>query len=155
MRANHLRCLSLCGALFAVACAHDAPSRTSADSSDQELVASPTTGGEIVCGESQVFFASGSAELDEPGRRSLDSYARCLEQHAIDTVYVVGMTDPEGTAEENLALGRARARAVADYLRGIGCTTDFVIRSHGEHGASASAPLWPLERSATVEATGS
>jgi len=109
-------------------------------------------GSESRCGLSQVFFAQGSAELDAAARADLDAYAVCLDRHELDTLYVTGMTDPQGDEDANLALGRARARAVADYLRARGANDHFVIRSWGEDGAMEQPQLWPMERNAVVTA---
>ncbi|MBN8609067.1 MAG: OmpA family protein [Deltaproteobacteria bacterium] len=136
-------------ALAGIGCSHN--DRSTASSSET-VATTPSSGDESVCGESQVFFASGSAELDDAARARLARFATCLTNHEIDTIYVAGMTDPAGDEETNLSLGRTRARAVADYLREQGCTTQFVIRSYGEEGSLQSQPLWPLERSATVTA---
>ncbi len=122
---------------------------------------SPATGGTAhasaeaettPCGNAQVFFAAGDAELDAAARERLDEYAGCLSRHETDVIYVAGMTDPAGTADENLTLGRRRAFAVAEHLHTQGVQVEFVIRSYGEEGALAGAPLWPLERSAAVTA---
>lgn len=104
------------------------------------------------CGDARVLFETGSSSLDAPSSSRLDRFAECLNGHDIDAVYVSGMTDPEGTPEENLVLGRARARAVADYLLAHGVNVDFVIRSYGETGATATEPLWQSERRADVTA---
>jgi outer membrane protein OmpA-like peptidoglycan-associated protein len=144
-----LSLLTLCAALAGIGCAHETPA---AESRQEALI---TSGDEGVCGEPHVYFASGSAELSETARARLDSFAGCLTRHELDTLYVVGMTDPEGDADANLALGRERARAVADYLRARGCEVAFIIRSLGEAGATPAEPLWPLERSASVTATAS
>ena len=136
--------------ILGLACAHPPPSGTTgatqaSSSGDQQ--ATP-------CGDAQVFFAAGESQLDSGARERLDGYAGCLVRHEIDTVFIAGMTDPEGAADENLRLGRARAFAVAEYLHEHGCQVDFVIRSYGEEGALTSPPLWPLERSAEVTAVG-
>jgi outer membrane protein OmpA-like peptidoglycan-associated protein len=134
---------------LAQACAH----HETTTASDTTVARSPeAAGGEQVCGNAQVFFSPGSANLDEVGQQRLDRYATCLSDHEIDAIYVSGTTDPVGTPEENLALGRERARNVADYLHDRGCHVDFVIRSFGERDALESAPLWPVERSADVTA---
>ena len=133
---------------LAQACAHH---ETAA--SDTTVARSPeAAGGEQVCGNAQVFFAPGSANLDEASQQRLDRYATCLSNHEIDAIYVSGTTDPVGTSEENITLGRERARNVADYLHDRGCHVDFVIRSFGERDALESPPLWPVERSADVTA---
>lgn len=136
------------------ACAHEERAESSTPESRSLATTPPASGGEVAnaCGEAQVFFQPGSSELDADARARLDTYAGCLSRHETDAIYVSGMTDPEGTPEENLVLGRARARATADYLHAAGCNVDFVIRTYGESGALASEPLWPLERSATAAA---
>jgi outer membrane protein OmpA-like peptidoglycan-associated protein len=134
-------------AVMASSCARESePERAS---TPEAAVAS---GSEAPCGSAQVFFAPGSSELDDAGRERLDVYAGCIARQEVDVVYVAGMTDPDGTEHDNLVLGRARALAVADYLRGSGVTADFVVRTMGEEGAVGSAPLWPIERSAEATA---
>lgn len=138
----------LCALALTTACSHGETARE-----DHTVARTPEqAGGERVCGNAQVFFASGSAELDQPSRDRLDRYASCLTSHEIDAIYVSGTTDPEGEPEANVALGRERARAVADYLHDSGCHVDFVIRSLGENGAAQSEPLWPVDRAADVTA---
>jgi outer membrane protein OmpA-like peptidoglycan-associated protein len=133
---------------LAQACAHETTT-----ASDTTVARSPeAAGGEQVCGNAQVFFAPGSSNLDDASQQRLDRYATCLSNHEIDAIYVSGTTDPVGTSEENITLGRERARNVADYLHDRGCHVDFVIRSFGERDALESAPLWPVERSADVTA---
>jgi outer membrane protein OmpA-like peptidoglycan-associated protein len=109
-------------------------------------------GAEAPCGTAQVFFDSGSLELDETSRARLDEYAACIDGHGTDVVYVTGMSDPAGSEDDNLTLGRARALVVAEHLRAHGVEAPFTVRSLGEEGALESPPLWPVERS--VEVTG-
>lgn len=151
----------LCAGLGASGCAHEAPRAvasttppplTTAPSTSNDARALPVMGSETQCGLSQVFFSEGSAELDADARADLDAYAVCIDRHELETVYVTGMTDPAGDAATNLALGRTRARAVADYLRARGTSGHFVIRSWGEEGAMEQPQLWPMERNAIVTA---
>jgi outer membrane protein OmpA-like peptidoglycan-associated protein len=139
--------LSLCSIILALGCAHQGTPATATTA--HPVVAEGET---MPCGDAQVFFSEGETELDAGARERLDQYAGCLSRHEIDTVYVAGMTDPEGSPEDNIVLGRRRAFALAEYLHTRGCQVDFVIRSYGEEGAGTSAPLWPLERSADVTA---
>lgn len=146
--------------LMATACSHnrDANQRAAADDGDVVEVSPATpsaavaSGGETPCGSAQVFFETGSSELDDAARERLDVYAGCLSRREIDVVYIAGMTDPEGNEHDNLVLGRSRALAVADYLHGTGVSTDFVVRTLGEAGAVGEQPLWPIERSAEATA---
>ena len=139
--------------VLALGCGHQATTGTTTAQADTSATAGD--GETTPCGDAQVFFAAGDAELDAGAREHLDTYAGCLARHEIDTVYIAGMTDPDGAADENLVLGRDRALAVADYLHANGVEIDFVIRSYGEQGALGSQPLWPLERSAEVTAVSS
>ncbi|MBK8173620.1 MAG: OmpA family protein [Sandaracinaceae bacterium] len=102
------------------------------------------------CGDGTVLFATGSAELTENDRASLNRLAQCLNRHDMDTLYVTGTADPRGDAEANHALGEQRAEAVASYLRSAGCEAQFIIRSRGEAGADDTQVLWPADRSAQV-----
>jgi len=137
---------------LAQACAHHETTAAGA-TSERTVARSPEeAGGEQVCGNAQGVFESGSANLDQAAHERLDRYATCLSDHEIDAIYVSGTTDPAGTTDANPALGRERARNVADYLHDRGCHVDFVIRSFGERDALDSPPLWPVERSADVTA---
>lgn len=140
-------------ALLGAACASSPPSDSATITHDHTMTTTPSSGGAAACGGAQVFFANGSTELDDAARTSLDTYAGCLSRHEVDTVTIVGMTDPEGTPVDNLILGRARGLVVANYLHARGCDVEFVVRSFGEAGALESEPLWPLERSVAVSAT--
>jgi peptidoglycan-associated lipoprotein len=137
--------LVLCSLMLALACAHQGSPATSS-TAHPTLAEGETT----PCGNAQVFFSAGSTELDASARERLDLYAGCLSRHETDVIYVAGMTDPEGGADDNVTLGRRRAFAVAEHLHTQGVQVEFVIRSLGEDGAMAGEPLWPLERSASV-----
>jgi outer membrane protein OmpA-like peptidoglycan-associated protein len=138
--------LLVLSALLALACSHQGSAATS-------TTAHPTLaeGETTPCGDAQVYFAAGAAELDQTARERLDIYAGCLSRHETDVIYVAGSTDPQGTEEDNVTLGRRRAFAVAEHLHTQGVQVEFVIRSHGEDGTVAGEPLWP-ERSAAVTA---
>lgn len=132
--------------MMAGACAS---SPTAAPATEHQAVAA---GGETPCGSAQVFFATGSDTLDRTAEERLASYAACIERGDTDVVYVAGMTDPEGEERDNLVLGRSRALAVADFLRGHGVTVAFRVRTVGEEGAVETPDLWPIERSAQATA---
>ena len=61
-------------------------------------------------------FATGSATLSDREYPSLTSLAAYLAEHPGIRVILVGHTDAEGSLEGNIALSRARAGAVRDYL---------------------------------------
>ncbi|MFD0788660.1 OmpA family protein, partial [Micromonospora azadirachtae] len=69
-------------------------------------------------------FASGGDSLTSDSRTSLVLVARILKANPSVRVRVEGHTDSTGSAESNLALSRARARTVQDFLVGHGVTAD-------------------------------
>ncbi|CAH2603546.1 OmpA family protein [Rhodovastum atsumiense] len=82
-------------------------------------------------------FRTGSAELDS---RATDDIERLVAERAAGhlgtgTIYLMGFTDNVGTWEDNLALARSRADAVAQVLRS---------RQVGPVVASAHAFLLPV-----------
>lgn len=83
-----------------------------------------------------VRFAFDSAELTPEARASLDRVARVLQSEVMSnsTIAVEGHADAKGSAAYNLALSRARAAAVANYLNQV-------------HGI----PAWRLEASGLGE----
>jgi outer membrane protein OmpA-like peptidoglycan-associated protein len=83
-------------------------------------------------------FASGSAELGAGGEAALAALADWLRADPARRVAIVGHTDATGALEPNIALSRARARAVADRL----------VQAHGiarrrveAHGMGWLAPI--------------
>ena len=63
-----------------------------------------------------VVFESGSARLGEPAIAALLPLARLLEDDPARRVLLVGHSDDRGGLESNIAMSRARARAVRDTL---------------------------------------
>lgn len=63
-----------------------------------------------------LVFAPGSSELGPGPFASLDALAAWLADRPKITVVLVGHTDASGALEQNVALSRARARAVRDRL---------------------------------------
>lgn len=63
-----------------------------------------------------VVFDSGSARLGEPAIAALQPLARLLEADPALGVLLVGHSDDRGGLESNIAMSRARARAVRDAL---------------------------------------
>ena len=62
---------------------------------------------------------------------------------------VVGMTDPSGTEEYNLALGERRANAAVKYLGALGLESKSLKAvSVGEESASADESTWSKDRRA-------
>ena len=74
---------------------------------------------DVHCGDSisaGITFATGSAVIDDAGRKLLDAIAPCLT----GPYEIGGHTDSTGSDEVNLPLSKSRADAVRDYLTGKG-----------------------------------
>jgi len=71
-----------------------------------------------------VHFEYDSAALTEEARATLERHALWLQNHRDVRVTIEGHCDKRGTTDYNLALGEQRARAVWDYLVGLGVAPD-------------------------------
>lgn len=67
--------------------------------------------------DAPIYFGFDEDEISPQYMAFLDRFAGVVvEYYPSSTVTVEGFTDPVGTPEYNLALGKRRAQAVADYL---------------------------------------
>ncbi|MDO9524585.1 MAG: OmpA family protein, partial [Gemmobacter sp.] len=73
---------------------------------------------EILSRSGNIFFASGSARLDQKSAPLLDSLADIISRCPGMRIEVGGHTDSDGSATQNQRLSQQRAQSVADYLRG-------------------------------------
>lgn len=105
-----------------------------------------------LCGMAQpkAYFDYDSAVVEPSDDRSLATLAECaktgpLKDRKLD---LVGHTDPRGTDEYNVKLGRSRAQAVADYLVKEGMAEGTMkVESKGEKGTDPEAPEeWTYDR---------
>ena len=82
----------------------------------------------------QVFFASGKAEIKTESHAILDELAATLEkQKKIESVEIGVHTDARGDDKWNLDLSQARAEAIRDYLVGKGIATKRLVpKGYGE-----------------------
>ena len=101
------------------------------------------------CSVDSVYFAFDSSELDATARDTLDRDAKCLRERGAKGAKVVGMTDPSGTEEYNLALGERRAKATVKYLGALGMEEKSLKAvSVGEESASNDESTWAKDRRA-------
>jgi peptidoglycan-associated lipoprotein len=151
-----LRCLATAIALLAGcggAAVAELPVRSAAAEATPRQSFTPGTSStpqaQAACVSGTVYFAVDSSALDHAAREQL----QCI-QHGSARVNVVGMADPRGTEEYNLALGDRRARAVAEHLGRIGYDPTHVdTRSVGEETATgASDQEWARDRRANFVA---
>jgi len=67
-----------------------------------------------------VYFQEWSARLDENAQAAVDASAAFVKQHPMGLVTVIGYADPEGSAQANIEVSRARAQMVVDALVAAG-----------------------------------
>jgi peptidoglycan-associated lipoprotein len=67
-----------------------------------------------------IRFEYDSSALTAAAQQTLASHAAWLRDRSLQPVVLEGHCDERGTVEYNLALGEQRARAVYDYLIGLG-----------------------------------
>ncbi len=69
-----------------------------------------------------IRFAQGDARLDEPAKQFLDGFSSQLQQNYGSRpvkLYVLGLANDQRAEKEQWILSAKRAKAAADYLRGI------------------------------------
>jgi outer membrane protein OmpA-like peptidoglycan-associated protein len=104
------------------------------------------------CAPESVYFAFDSSDLEPSAREAAGRNARCIASAHSRSVRVVGMTDPRGVEEYNLALGDRRARAVTRYMTALGVSTPFQVSSVGEELAAGSEEQgWARDRRADIQ----
>lgn len=87
---------------------------------------------------SSMSFAPASATLPDNAATALVGVVAAAADAVEAAIEVVGHTDAQGTDEENLALGQARAEAVAAYLRTQLPSAAITATSEGEHAPRVS-----------------
>ena len=71
----------------------------------------------------RVFFAFDSSALSAEAQETLRKQAAFMEQNPGLIFTIEGHADERGTREYNMALGERRADVVAQFLRGLGCSS--------------------------------
>jgi peptidoglycan-associated lipoprotein len=80
-----------------------------------------------------VYFDFDSYTLTSASRDALSKVAEALKTSGSAKIQIEGHCDERGSNEYNLALGEKRARAVEEYLTGLGVSKDMISTiSYGE-----------------------
>ncbi|HEX8216947.1 MAG TPA: OmpA family protein [Allosphingosinicella sp.] len=84
--------------------------------------------------QSQIFFATASAEIDRAAATELDRFAASYVSGAAGTrLHLFAASDTAGSAASNLALARRRGEEVQHYLAGRGIPlSDIRVVARGE-----------------------
>jgi peptidoglycan-associated lipoprotein len=99
------------------------------------------------CQLAPIYFSTDSSQLDEAAREKLWQNTRCIRERQLPHVRIIGMTDPRGTEEYNLALGERRAQAASDFVRAMGLDATLQSTSLGEEKATGSEDAgWAADR---------
>jgi peptidoglycan-associated lipoprotein len=132
--------LALLGAFLLTSCASKKPSNSADSAMDAnngnkdgltlELNGDSDSGS--AGGLKSVYFVVDSSTISADSKQILKNNAQFLSENASVTVQVEGHCDERGSRQYNLALGERRARAVRDYLKTLGVTSDRLsIISYG------------------------
>ncbi|MCC7535135.1 MAG: OmpA family protein [Deltaproteobacteria bacterium] len=118
---------------------------------DVRLEARPNGGGpgQGRCEPDSVYFAFDSSDLDRAAREVLSTNAAMLSSSPV-RLRIVGMADPRGGTEYNLALGERRARSVARYLASQGVTGADVHSVGSELARGTDETSWAADRRAEI-----
>ncbi|WP_077961399.1 OmpA family protein [Ensifer adhaerens] len=79
-----------------------------------------------------VRYVFGTAEFTPEGLESAKDLFECLKSAKPAAITLIGHTDPVGTAEANMALSVARAKALAQYLVDAGYPGTWTVVGKGE-----------------------
>lgn len=149
--------LTLALALGACATKAPAPPVTAQNEIDSQRPAPPaqvaSAGAEqpTTCELESVYFGFDSSELDAQARDVLARDQKCARQKGATGLRVVGMTDPRGTEEYNLALGDQRAKATARYLGAIGAPEPEASSVGSEMAKGHDEDTWAQDRRTEVQ----
>lgn len=107
----------------------------------------PTAGALPACTLAPVYFGYDLAIINEEAKPTLQANAECLSTTP-RSVAVIGLTDPRGTDEYNIALSDQRARVVSDYIirLGIDSARLRVVPKGESEAVGESEASWAKDR---------
>jgi peptidoglycan-associated lipoprotein len=86
-----------------------------------------------IAGLRTLNFAYDSSSIDGTGREILAGNAKWMKDNAAVNIQIEGHCDSRGSVEYNIALGERRAKAVKNYLVGLGVDTKrLTVISYGK-----------------------
>jgi type IX secretion system PorP/SprF family membrane protein len=112
----------------------DTSTDTTTSSADEEgqVFEKPEVGKKYVV--SGLLFATGSAQIDQASFPALDNLVAFLRKNPNLKIEIGGHTDNVGNQATNQRLSENRAKAVADYLKGIGIEASRItFKGYGDN----------------------
>jgi peptidoglycan-associated lipoprotein len=103
------------------------------------------------CELESIYFGFDSSDLDLKAKEVLARDQKCAQQKGATSLRVVGMTDPRGTEEYNLALGDQRAKNAARYLSTLGVTEADAKSLGSEMAKGHDEESWAHDRRTEVQ----
>jgi len=103
------------------------------------------------CELENIYFGFDSSDLDEQAKEVLARDQKCAMQKGAASLRVVGMTDPRGTEEYNLALGDRRAQNAARYLNALGAAAPEAKSLGSEMAQGNDEAGWANDRRTEVQ----
>lgn len=94
----------------------------------------------------RALFAQDSNHMLNQGYTTLDLIARALRHYPKTAIQVAGHTNNQGSEQRNVALSRAQAKAVADYLWEKDVDTRFIYAVGKGSSDPIANNLYPLGR---------
>ncbi|MBK1871364.1 OmpA family protein [Aestuariivirga sp. YIM B02566] len=89
----------------------------------------------------RIFFAEGSAALDETALMTLDKQVEWLNKYPQWKVKLQGSADDPGDAQAQIALSQKRAEAVRDYLASQGIAPERLLaKGYGRDKIGTDCP---------------
>jgi len=124
---------------------------TAAEAAQQEAprpppAQAPSRAKESGCQLASVYFDFDSSELNHQAKEALARDQKCAQELGEPISRVVGMTDPRGTEEYNLALGDRRAKAAARYLSALGSAPLETTSVGAEMASGTDESTWAGDR---------
>lgn len=107
-----------------------------------------------VCKGPDPFFSFDSAKPDNQSQPSMQNLVDCMRTGPLagKNILVIGRTDPRGSEDYDMKLGRDRAERVKKYLVANGIDASRIVTdSAGKHDAHADPKEWPGDRRVEIE----
>ena len=107
-----------------------------------------------VCGGPDPFFAFDSSKTDTTAQPTMQNLVDCMRSGALmgKGITLIGHTDPRGSADYNIKLGRERAERVKRYMVANGIDPQRILTdSVGKSEAKEAPKDWPADRRVEIE----